>query len=178
MIDSKIEDKLLTTWGEADKLTEEVFASIRNAHAFWAYSKLSRNFEDIVDKARALGKKKPPIYTVMFCIQLFSIYAGYGLAFWQGIRMYHSGEITEPGDVVTVILEVVLAARCLTQIARQIMVVSKASASAEDIFKPIDRKSKIDSLSDEEGSRPFECHGDIVFENVEFAYPSGPISKS
>ncbi|CAM1507486.1 Fc.00g071270.m01.CDS01 [Cosmosporella sp. VM-42] len=172
-IDAKIENKLLLTWAEADKLAEEVFASIRNVHAFWAYPKLSQKFVGIVDNARALGKKKPPIYAGMFCIQFFCIYAGYGLAFWQGIRMYHSGEITEPGDVVTVILAIVLAAQGLTSVAPQIMVVSKASASAEDIFKTIDRRSKIDSLSTE-GSRPSECHGGIVFDNVEFAYPSRP----
>ncbi|KAH6894643.1 P-loop containing nucleoside triphosphate hydrolase protein [Thelonectria olida] len=172
-IDAKIENKLLATWGEADKLAEEVFASIKNVHAFWAFSKMSGKFETIVDQARTLGKKKPPIYAVMFCVQFFCIYAGYGLAFWQGIRMYHSGEITEPGDIVTVILAVVLAAQGLTAIAPQIMVVSKATASAEDIFKTIDRKSKIDSLSTE-GSRPSECHGDIVFHQVEFAYPSRP----
>ena len=96
-IDAKIENKLLTTWAEADKLAEEVFASIKNVHAFWAYPKLSQKFGGIVDHARTLGKKKPPIYAAMFCIQFFCIYAGYGLAFWQGIQMYHRGEITEPG---------------------------------------------------------------------------------
>jgi ATP-binding cassette subfamily B (MDR/TAP) protein 1 len=73
----------------------------------------------------------------------------------------------------SVILAIVLAAQGLTAIAPQIMVVSKAGASAEDIFKTIDRRSKIDSLSTE-GYRPSKCHGDIAFHQVEFAYPSRP----
>lgn len=102
-IDTRIEDKLMTTWKGADKLAEEVFASVRSVHAFWAYPKLSRKFEGILENARKIGRKKPPLYAVMFCIQFFCIYAGYGLAFWQGIRMYNRGEITEPGDIVTYI---------------------------------------------------------------------------
>lgn len=100
-IDMRIENKLIKTWGRADKLAEEVFASIRNVHAFWAYPKLSRKFEGILEDARMIGRKKPPLYAMMFCIQFFSMYAGYGLAFWQGIRMYNRGEINQPGDVVT-----------------------------------------------------------------------------
>ncbi|KAK6530830.1 hypothetical protein TWF281_007667 [Arthrobotrys megalospora] len=175
-IDSGIEKELMATWATADKLAEEVFASIRNVHAFWAYPKLSRKFKLIVDDARVLGKKKPPIYAVMFCIQFFSIYAGYGLAFWQGIRMYHRGEIKNPGDIVTVILAVLLAAQGLTQIAPQIMVVSKATAAAHELFKTIDRKSKIDSLSPG-GFIPSEFRGDIVFNDVDFSYPSRPTVK-
>ena len=102
-IDTGIENKLMTTWGGADKLAEEVFASIKNVHAFWAYPKLSHKFEGILEDARMIGRKKPPLYAVMFCIQFFSIYAGYGLAFWQGIRMYDRGEISEPGDIVTLV---------------------------------------------------------------------------
>ncbi|RVD83845.1 uncharacterized protein DFL_005619 [Arthrobotrys flagrans] len=172
-IDSGIEKELIATWATADKLAEEVFASIRNVHAFWAYPKLSRKFKHIVDDVRVLGKKKPPIYAVMFCIQFFSIYAGYGLAFWQGIRMYHRGEIKDPGDIVTVILAVLLAAQGLTQIAPQILVVSKATAAASELFKTVDRKSKIDSLSTD-GLKPPEFYGDIVFSDVDFAYPSRP----
>lgn len=100
-IDTGIEKKLMTKWGDADKLAEEVFASIKNVHAFWAYPKMSRKFENIVNEARIIGRKKRPIYAVIFCVQFFCIYAGYGLAFWQGIRMYNRGEITHPGDIVT-----------------------------------------------------------------------------
>lgn len=72
-----------------------------------------------------------------------------------------------------VILAVLLAAQGLTQIAPQIMVVSKAAAAAHDLFKTIRRESKIDALSTD-GSKPSECRGDIVFDNVVFAYPSRP----
>jgi ATP-binding cassette subfamily B (MDR/TAP) protein 1 len=53
------------------------------------------------------------------------------------------------------------------------MVVSKAIGAADDLFKSIDRESRIDSLS-AEGTKPSECHGDLVLSNVEFAYPSRP----
>lgn len=51
--------------------------------------------------------------------------------------------------------------------------VSKAAAAAHNLFKTVDRESKIDALSIE-GSKPSECRGDIVFDNVVFAYPSRP----
>ena len=46
-------------------------------------------------------------------------------------------------------------------------------AASHDLFKTIDRESKIDALSTE-GCRPSECRGDIVFRDVLFAYPSRP----
>jgi ATP-binding cassette subfamily B (MDR/TAP) protein 1 len=53
------------------------------------------------------------------------------------------------------------------------MVIAKAMGAAEDLFKRIDRESKIDSLSPE-GLQPSVCHGDIVLDKVDFAYPSRP----
>ena len=71
----------------------------------------------------------------------------------------------------SVIFAVLLAAQALTQIAPQSVVISKAAAAADQLFKTIDRESKIDSLSDE-GKKPGECHGDIEFRDVVFSYPS------
>ena len=45
--------------------------------------------------------KKSPVYAVLFGLEFFCIYCGYGLAFWQGIRMYSRGEVDEVGEIVT-----------------------------------------------------------------------------
>jgi ATP-binding cassette subfamily B (MDR/TAP) protein 1 len=55
----------------------------------------------LLAEAERLGMRKSPNYGVMFSTSFFCIYAGYGLAFWQGIRMYASGEIAEPGTIIT-----------------------------------------------------------------------------
>lgn len=51
------------------------------------------------------------------------------------------------------------------------MAISKASAAAQDLFDVIDRKSAIDSLSDD-GQKIEDFQGNIKFQNVHFAYPS------
>lgn len=61
----------------------------------------------------------------------------------------------------------------MTQIAPQILAFTKASSSAEEIFRTIDRNSEIDPLNDE-GLTPSTCTGDIRIEDVSFAYPARP----
>ena len=75
------------------------------------------------------------------------------------------------GDVFVVILAVIVAATAMTQIGPQVLALTKASSSADELFKTIDRKSEIDPLSDE-GIVPTECKGDIEIRNVSFAYPA------
>lgn len=52
----------------------------------------------------------------------------------------------------------------------------KSMSAARAVFKIIDRKSKIDSLS-EEGLKPETVIGNIRFENVRFNYPNRPNIK-
>ncbi|KAL1901982.1 hypothetical protein Sste5346_001688 [Sporothrix stenoceras] len=176
--DMFIENKVMASWAQADRLAEDVFGSIRSVHAFWAFGAMEQSYEAHLDEARTHVKRgrKPVLHAVLFSIQFFCIYAGYGLAFWQGVQMYHRGEITEPGKIVTVIFAVLLAAQGLTQIAPQIMVVSKAAAAAHGLLKTIDRPSQVDALS-ESGLRPevaAKGGADIALDNVSFAYPSRP----
>lgn len=66
-----------------------------------------------------------------------------------------------------------VAATALTQIAPQTIAISKAAGAAGELFKMIDRESKIDSLS-EEGDRFPDFKGDIKLRGVRFSYPSRP----
>ncbi|KAM7217287.1 P-loop containing nucleoside triphosphate hydrolase protein [Rhypophila decipiens] len=173
VIDTRNENQLMEIQSRANRLAEDVFSSIRTVHAFWAFPKLSQKYETVLDEAKTVGMKKSPNYAVMFSVEFFCIYCAYALAFWQGIRMFQRGEISEPGTVVTVVFAVLLAAQSLTQIAPQTIVISKAAAAADQIFRVIDRESKIDSLG-EDGIKPEKLQGTIEFGKVQFAYPSRP----
>lgn len=64
----------------------------------------------------------------------------------------------------------------MTVIAPQILVISKASSAAEELFQVIDRESKIDPLA-EMGKTPVRCTGTIEIRDVHFTYPERPDTK-
>ena len=109
-IDAKNENQLLSIQSRAGQLAEEVFSTIRTVHAFWLHPLLSRKYDNILGEALYVGLKKSPNYAVMFSTEFFCIYCGYGLAFWQGIRMFARGEIKESGRLIfnTCFLTIVL----------------------------------------------------------------------
>ncbi|KAF3048321.1 hypothetical protein E8E12_011686 [Didymella heteroderae] len=172
-IDTKNEAQLLPIYSRAGSIAEEVFSTIRTVHSFWLNPLLSKRYDKLLGDAMEVGMKKSPNYAVLFSTEFFCVYSGYALAFWQGIRRYQSGEISESGDVFVVILAVIVAATAMTQIAPQILAFTKASSSAEEIFRTIDRRSVIDPL-DEKGIVPETCAGDIQIDGVSFAYPARP----
>jgi ATP-binding cassette subfamily B (MDR/TAP) protein 1 len=96
-IDTKNENQLLPIYSKAGLLAEEVFSTVRTVHAFWLNPLLSRKYDKLLGDAMDVGMKKSPTYAIMFSTEFFCVYCGYALAFWQGIRMYVSGEITESG---------------------------------------------------------------------------------
>jgi ATP-binding cassette subfamily B (MDR/TAP) protein 1 len=83
-----------------------------------------------------------------------------------------SGNMTDSHSF-TVILAVIVAATAMTTIAPQIINLTKAASSAEEMFRTIDRKSEIDPMS-EEGLVPSTCEGVIEIKDVAFAYPARP----
>lgn len=101
VIDTKQEAQILPIYSKAGLLAEEVFSSMRTVHAFWLQPTLSKRYDALLGDAMKVGMKKSPNYAVLFSTEFFCVFSGYGLAFWQGIRMYASGEIAESGDVVT-----------------------------------------------------------------------------
>ena len=98
-IDTKNEAQLLPIYSKAGLIAEEVFSTVRTVHSFWLNPLLSNRYDKLLGDAMKVGMKKSPNYAVLFSSEFFCVYCGYGLAFWQGIRRYQSGEISDAGDV-------------------------------------------------------------------------------
>jgi ATP-binding cassette subfamily B (MDR/TAP) protein 1 len=98
---NKYESAMLTIFSKAGLLAEEVFSTMRTVHSFWLNPLLSDKYDALLGDATAEGMKLSPVYAILFSAEFFCVFSGYGLAFWQGIRMYTSGEIQESGDVFT-----------------------------------------------------------------------------
>lgn len=79
---------------------------MKTIFAFGAQEKIVTLYDEYLQTAYNKGKKKSIIFGVLFSSQTFFTISGTALAFWEGFRLYQSGEIPNVGTVITVILSV------------------------------------------------------------------------
>ncbi|CAF3431738.1 unnamed protein product [Fusarium graminearum] len=172
-LDAPIEAKVTCIHSQANVFAQEVMASIRTVHAFWAHGRMSERYDNYLKEAHTHGKKKSLLYGIMSSSTYFCMYSGNALAFWQGFRMYRSGEIDSVGTVFTVVLSVLLASSSIGLLYPQIPALVNGAAAASELFQIFDKPSLLDPLSNE-GQVPEACNGNIQVENISFSYPSRP----
>ena len=76
--------------------------------------------DEVLQAAHTEGKQKSLLHGAMFSVNTSLVLAGISLAFWQGFRMYQSGEISNVGKVFTLVLSVTLGATSITVIIPQV----------------------------------------------------------
>lgn len=172
-IEAGYETKILEVYAQANSFAEGVLASARTVHAFEMRSRLVNKFDVYLTEAHRVGSKISVMFGILFSCEYTIIYLGFALAFWQGVHMMARGEITNSGDIFTVLLSVVIAAINLTMLAPYSIEFTRAATGAAKLFVLIDRKSDIDPFSDA-GDEPPEIKGLVELENVSFAYPTRP----
>ncbi|KAK4694318.1 ATP-binding cassette, subfamily B (MDR/TAP), member 1, partial [Lecanoromycetidae sp. Uapishka_2] len=173
-IDAPLEARVVRIYSQASNMAQETISSIRTVHAFWARAKMVKKHDDFLQEAHTEGNKKSPIYGVLFSVEYFCVYSGIALCFWQGFRMFQSGEVANAGQVFTVVFAALIAATSVSTIAPQITAFTNAAAAASELFSVIDKRSELDPL-DETGKTPSDgCNGNIEITKLCFAYPSRP----
>ncbi|KAK4052730.1 hypothetical protein OIV83_002017 [Microbotryomycetes sp. JL201] len=153
-------------------LGEEVFSSIRNAHAFGTQVKLARLYDTYNQRALAVGRKFALTTGVGLSGFFFVVYAAYGLAFYAGCQFILKGYMNA-GEVIGTFLAVLIGAFSLSEVAPKAQSVAFAIAAGTKLFSTIDRKPVIDSSSPA-GLRPDSCQGMFQLEKVDAIYPSRP----
>jgi len=100
-IDASQENRCMKLYAKAGSFAAETFSSIRVVHAYWSQPRMIERHNQILEDARREGLRKSLNWGLLYANEFFFVYAGYGLAFWQGIHMYAKGEIEAPGKIIT-----------------------------------------------------------------------------
>ena len=173
MLDAPIEARIVKIYSEAAVLAEEAFASVRTVHAFWAHPKIKERYDRFLQMAHTEGNKKSPIYAVLFSTEYFCLFSGVALAYWQGYRMFRSGEVPDVGKIFTVVFAVLIASASISALLPTIQAFTNASSAAVELFGVLDKPTELDPLS-EEGVISSDLKGQIEIQIVQFSYPTRP----
>ncbi|KAI1333234.1 P-loop containing nucleoside triphosphate hydrolase protein [Xylariaceae sp. FL0255] len=159
---------------KSSSIASETFSAIRMVGACGAEDRMAKRFAVWVAAAKRHGQTTSPFLALQFGLVFFSIFATFGLSFWYGTKSYAEGRIHQVGTIVVVLNSVIFLVFSFERISTPLVAVGKATVAACEFFIVID------------APRPEQGHlrepdvsatNDIVFEDVDFAYPSRPHVK-
>ncbi|RYP68269.1 hypothetical protein DL771_006771 [Monosporascus sp. 5C6A] len=159
---------------KSTSIASEAFSSIRMVTACGAEAQVAKRFAVWVEAAKRQGQRTSPLIAAQFGLIFFAMFAAFALAFWYGTKSVAEGRISNVGVIVVVLMSVMMMSISLQQISTPLLAVGKAMVAACEFFTVIDAPQpntgalKAPDVSSTE---------DIVFEDVQFAYPSRPHVK-
>jgi ATP-binding cassette, subfamily B (MDR/TAP), member 1 len=162
--------KSLESYALGGSIAEEVLGSIRNATAFGTQDKLARLYDVHLLEARKWGWRVKGILGVMIGFMFLFIYWNYGLAFWEGSRLYVSGQ-ADLSAILTIVLAIIIGAFSLGNVAPYGQAFTSGVSAAAKIYNTIDRSSPLDPTS-AAGKILDDVEGTVELRNIKHIYPS------
>lgn len=159
---------------KSSSIASETFSSIRMVTACGAEERMAQRFSVWVAAAKRHGQKTAPFLAVQFSAIFFAIFATFGLSFWFGAKSFREGHTKDVGTVTVVLFSVFLLVFSLERIATPLIAIGKAVVAACEFFVVIDApRPEAGQLRDPDVS----ATNDLIFKDVDFAYPSRPHVK-
>ncbi|XP_072995529.1 ABC transporter B family member 4-like isoform X1 [Typha latifolia] len=155
---------------EASQVANDAVSSIRTVSSFCAEKRVLDTYNRKCEAPMKQGIWQGIISGVGFGFSFLMLYLTYGLCFYVGAKFVFDGKATFT-EVFRVVFALVMATIGVSHASALVADSTKAKESAASIFAIIDRKSKIDSSSDD-GIILDNLRGDIELLHVSFKYPS------
>ncbi|KAI0186011.1 P-loop containing nucleoside triphosphate hydrolase protein [Xylaria flabelliformis] len=158
----------------SSSVASETFSAIRMVTACGAEERMAKRFAVWVAAAKRHGQSTAPLAALQFGLVFFSIFATFGLSFYFGTKSYAEGRIGDVGTITVVLFSVFLLVFSLERVSTPLVAIGKAVVAACEFFIVIDApRPEPGELRDPDVS----ATNDIVFKDVDFAYPSRPHVK-
>ncbi|RLN22263.1 ABC transporter B family member 4-like [Panicum miliaceum] len=157
---------------DASQVATDAISSIRTVASFCAEKRVMTIYDHKCEASKNQGVRTGMVGGLGFGFSFMMMYLTYGLCFYVGGQFVRHNK-SSFGDVFKVFFALMMATIGVSQTSALASDSTKAKDSSISIFALLDRKSKIDSGSDE-GLTLDEVKGDIDFRHVSFKYPSRP----
>ncbi|KAM0885954.1 hypothetical protein ACQ4PT_030012 [Festuca glaucescens] len=160
------------TYEEASQIATEAVGSIRTVSSFCAEKRVMKKYVQKCQGSKNQGIRTGIVGGLGFGFSNMMLYLTAALCYYVGAKFVSQGN-SNFGDVFKALFALVLTVVGAAQTSAMASDSTKAKDSATSIFTILDRKSQIDSSS-EEGSTMEHVNGDIDFMHISFIYPSRP----
>jgi ATP-binding cassette subfamily B protein len=160
------------TLADASAYAAELIGAIRTVQAYTNERLANARFGGEVEQAYEAAVSSTRARAMLTAIIIFIVFTSVVIILWVGSHDVSTGSIT-PGRLGQFVLYAAFAASSLGQLSEVWGEVSAASGAAERLFEILNVKSAVVApVSPLELPRP--ARGDVVLDNVSFAYPTRP----
>ena len=160
------------TLAEATAYASELVGAIRTVQAYTAEKLANARFGGEVEQAYQAARSSTKARAVLTAIIIFIVFSSVVMILWVGSHDVATGAITQ-GRLGQFILYAAFAAAGLGQLSEVWGEVSAASGAAERLFEILHVKSSIAAPAAPR-ALPVPARGDVVLDNIGFAYPTRP----
>ncbi|VAH22127.1 unnamed protein product [Triticum turgidum subsp. durum] len=161
-----------TMYEEASQVATDAVGNMRTVASFCAEKRVVTKYNQKCQASKNQGIRTGIVGGIGFGFSYTMLYVTSALCYYVGAKFISQGN-SDFGGVFKAYFALVLAMIGASQTSAMASDSAKANDSATSIFKILDRKSQIDSSS-EEGSTMELVKGDIDFMHISFKYPSRP----
>jgi ATP-binding cassette subfamily B protein len=160
------------TLAKASAYAAESLAAVRVMQAFGAEPNTSRHFGRAVEEAYAATRNAALARASLTIIVIFLVFASVVGVLWFGAHDVLAGRMTG-GLLSQFVLYAILAAGALSELSQVWGEIAAAAGAAGRIADILDVRPKI-VAPPQPAALPVPSRGEIIFENVTFAYPERP----
>lgn len=163
---------------EAGSCSEQGLSAIKTVKSLCGEDHEVGIYDKTITSARVNGVKFSILAGISFGFFYFTLMIAYGLNYYIGsvlvdknVWNHNASRTYNVADIITIFFAVTTGGFAMGQASPASKGIALAQAAAYDIYKVIERKTKI-AINDEAGIKPSDIEGSIEFKNVEFTYPS------